>query len=161
MYLLCLHHRAFFTSFLASQQGCSADCILHGRRRGWSCLMRWGMSENNARTTPWRFRKTGRGSPCRIEEEPCEDSSHLPAMRLGERAVLAGLEGGMSVSVQGLWLCRRIRHRGVGFIGYSLFVATTLGLESPGHHGWCSDIMLLKFSIILFIQMQAAISRKN
>ena len=53
-------------------------------------------------------------------KSPLEDCSHLPAMRLEECDVLAGLEGGMPVSVQGLRLRWRIRHRGIGFIVYSV-----------------------------------------
>ena len=64
------------------------------------------------------FEELGRGSPCRIKKEPRADGSHLPAMRLEECDVLAGLESRMPVPVQGLWLCRRIRHRGIVFIGY-------------------------------------------
>jgi hypothetical protein len=40
------------------------------------------------------FEELGRGSPCRIKKEPRADGSHLPAMRLEECDVLAGLKAG-------------------------------------------------------------------
>ena len=66
--------------------------------------------------TPEDFEKLDAAVLAESKKSPLEDCSHLPAMRLEERHVLAGLESRMPVPVQGLRLCRRIRDRRVSCI---------------------------------------------
>ena len=71
---------------------------------------------HNMDETPEDFEKLDAAVLAESKKSPLEDCSHLPAVRLEERHVLAWLESRMPVPVQRLRLHRRIRDRGIGLI---------------------------------------------
>ena len=84
---------------------------------------------SNMDETPEDFEKLDAAVLAESKKSPLEDCSHLPAMRLEERHILAWLKSRIPVPVQGLRLCRRIR-RGIGLISVRCYLYSPLNGNS-------------------------------